>query len=263
MDRDAAARRALLSRGSLEHYEEPSYYEQTYRSRIDDVAFYVTRARKSGGPVLEYGIGHGRVALPIARHGIEVVGIDHSEPMLQKLRDRLVTERDDVRITLHAGDMRTKKLKKKFPLVIAPFNVLLHLYNRGDVQNFFARVREHLAPKGLFICDLSTPSLIDLARDPKRAFGLPPFKHPTAGVVRYKEYFDYDPITQVLLVRMCFSPKKGKPFETMLAHRQFFPAEWEALMHYGGLEIVERYGDYSGGALVKESDEMVYVAKKS
>ena len=61
---------ALLSRGSVEHYGDPAYYEQTYRRRIDDVAFYVTRAQKSGGPVLEYGIGHGRVALPIARHGV-------------------------------------------------------------------------------------------------------------------------------------------------------------------------------------------------
>ncbi len=124
-------------------------------------------------------------------------------------------------------------------------------------------MREHLAQGGLFICDLTTPSLVDLSRDPKRAFGLPPFKHPTLGVIRYKEYFDYDPITQVLIVRMCFMPKRGKAFENILAHRQFFPAEWEALMHYGGLEIVERYGDFAGGPLVKESDEMVYVAKAS
>ena len=263
MDRDPANRRALLNRGSVEHYDDPAYYEQTYRRRIDDVAFYVARARANGGPVLEYGIGHGRIALPIARHGIEVFGVDHSAPMLRTLEDRLERERDDVvaRLKARAGDMRTLELGRRFPLVIAPFNVVMHLYNRGDVENFFARVHEHLAPGGRFICDLSTPSLPDLARDPKRAFGLPPFRHPTVGVIRYKEYFDYDPITQVLVVRMCFRPKRGRSFETILAHRQFHPAEWEALMHYGGFEIEERFGDFHGGPLVKESDEMVYVAK--
>src|SRR5581483_5590973 len=63
VDRSAAARRALLSRGSAENYDDPAYYEKTYANRIDDVAFYVARARRSGGPVLEYGIGHGRVAV--------------------------------------------------------------------------------------------------------------------------------------------------------------------------------------------------------
>jgi SAM-dependent methyltransferase len=260
MDRGPAARRALLAKGSLEHYDDPAYYQKTYENRIDDVAFYVARAKSIGGPVLEYGIGHGRIAIPIARHGVEVFGIDHSEPMLGTLAGRVAKEK--LPIDFVRGDMRTLSLGRKFPLVIAPFNVLLHLYNRGDVENFFARVREHLAKGGRFVCDLSTPSLADLSRNPKLAYGLPPFKHPSHGVIRYKEYFDYDPVTQVLVVRMCFRPKKGKAFETLLTHRQFYPAEWEALMHYNGFEIEERYGDFSGGPLVKESDEMVYVAKK-
>jgi len=260
VDRSAAARRALLSRGSAEHYDDPAYYEKTYANRIDDVAFYVARARRSGGPVLEYGIGHGRVAVPTARHGVAVFGIDQSEPMLRTLNDRIAKEK--LPIEFAHGDMRSLALERHFPLVIAPFNVVLHLYNRGDVENFFARVREHMTKDALFVCDLSTPSLLDLARDPKLPYGLPPFKHPRLGVVRYKEYFEYDPVTQVLLVRMCFRPKGKKAFETVLTHRQFFPAEWEALMHYNGFVIEERYGDFHGGPLVKESEEMVYVARK-
>jgi 2-polyprenyl-3-methyl-5-hydroxy-6-metoxy-1,4-benzoquinol methylase len=69
-----------LEAGSLAHYEDPAYYAATYGRRIEDIAYYVALAQRLGGPVLEYGAGNGRIALPLARHGIEVVGVDHSAP---------------------------------------------------------------------------------------------------------------------------------------------------------------------------------------
>ena len=86
-----------LEAGSFAHYEDPAYYSAIYASRIDDVAYYVSLARAAEGPVLEYGIGNGRIALPLARHGVDVVGIDHSAPMLADLRARLAREPSDVR----------------------------------------------------------------------------------------------------------------------------------------------------------------------
>ena len=67
--------------------------------------------------------------------------------------------------------------------------------------------REHLAPRGLFVVDLSMPRLEDLARDPSRPFHAPRFRHPTTGVlVKNREHFDYDPARQVLFVSMEFEP---------------------------------------------------------
>ncbi len=148
-----------LEAGSLAHYEDPAYYTSTYADRVADVAYYVALARSSGGPVLEYGVGNGRVALPIARHGVEVVGVDHSAPMLADLRERLAREPADVRSRVRAarGDMRRAKLGRRFPLVLATFNTALHLYTRDDVERFLARVREHLTPRGRFVVDLSMP----------------------------------------------------------------------------------------------------------
>ena len=76
-----------LEAGSRAHYDDPDYYTASYRRRIDDVQFYVGLAERTGGPVLEYGIGNGRIALPVARHGVAVVGIDHSTAMPADLRD--------------------------------------------------------------------------------------------------------------------------------------------------------------------------------
>jgi SAM-dependent methyltransferase len=257
-----------LEAGSRAHYDDATYYTSIYKKRIDDVQFYVTLAAKNArdGAVLEYGVGNGRVALPIARHGIDVVGVDHSRAMLDDLRARLRAEPPEVRahVKLRAGDMRSVKLRKRFPLVICPFNAALHLYVREDVERFLARVREHLAPGGLFVCDLSVPVFEDLLRDPSRAYRAPRFRHPTTGdLVRYVEHFDYDRVRQVLFVSMDFEPM-GHPeraWSTPLAHRQFFPREWEALLHYNGFEVDKVEGDFHGGPLDRTSDVMVWYAR--
>jgi SAM-dependent methyltransferase len=217
--------------------------------------------------VLEYGIGNGRIALPIARHGVAVVGVDHSRPMLDHLRDRLRSEPPDVRRRVRAvrGDMRRVRLGKRFPLVIAPFNAALHLYTRPDVERFLACVRAHLAPRGRFVVDLSTPPLEDLARPPSKPFHAPRFRHPSAGVmVKNREWFDYDPVRQVLFVTMDFEPVSGaeQAWSTPLAHRQFFPQEWEALLHYNGFAVEKVEGDFHGGPLTRESDVMVWHARR-
>lgn len=258
-----------LEAGSRAHYEDPGYYTDTYARRLDDVQFYVTIAtgpRGGGGPVLEYGIGNGRIALPMARHGVAVTGVDLSQPMLDDLRRRLAGELDEVRarITLRGGDMRAVRLRRRFPLVICPFNTALHLYTRQDVERFFARVREHMTPSGRFIVDISMPPLEDLARDPARAYSVPRFRHPTTGlVVKNREYFDYDKVRQILFVGMEFEPVDHPERKWMmpLAHRQFFPREWEALLHYNGFDVEEVHGDFHGGPLDRRSDVMVWTAR--
>jgi SAM-dependent methyltransferase len=256
-----------LEAGSVAHYEDPAYYTATYARRIDDVAYYVALARRARGPVLEYGIGNGRIALPLARHGVEVVGIDRSAPMLADLKRRLADEEPDVRsrVTAVRGDMRTTRLGRRFPLVLATFNTVLHLYTRQDVEKFLARVRSHLAPGGRLVVDLSMPPLAELARNPATPFHAPRFRHPTAGViVKNREYFDYDPVRQVLFVSIEFEPM-GDPeaaWITPLAHRQFFPCEWEALLHYGGFRVDRVEGDFEGGPLTKDSDVMIWHARR-
>ncbi len=256
-----------LEAGSRAHYEDAAYYTSTYRRRIDDVQYYVGLAQKNGGPVLEYGIGNGRIALPLARHGIAVTGVDHSAPMLADLRARLAEEPPNVRALVQAkrGDMRRVRVGRRFPLVICAFNTALHLYERKDVEAFLGGVLAHLAPGGLFVADLAVPSLYDLLREPSRLYHAPRFRHPTTGeLVRYGERYDYDPIRQVCFVSMEFFPegKRSKSYAAPLAHRQFFPQEWEALLHYNGLQTVKVFGDFHGGPLERTSDVMVWHARK-
>jgi SAM-dependent methyltransferase len=265
--RRRARRDRELEAGSLAHYEDPAYYSSTYARRTSDVAFYVAAAERARSAVLEYGVGNGRIAIPMARAGVPVVGVDHSAPMLSDLRSRLRLEPREVRARVKAvrGDMRILRLHRRFGLVLATFNTALHLYTRSDVERFLARVREHLNPRGRFILDLSMPQLEDLARPPSRPFHAARFLHPTAGVVvNNRERFDYDCVRQVLFVSMEFEPvaEVGRGWMTPLAHRQFFPQEWEALLHYNGFDVEGVEGDFVGGPLTSGSDVMVWHAKK-
>ncbi len=250
-----------LEAGTAAHYEDPAYYTKTYKTRLDDVRFYVELAERLGGPVLEYGCGNGRITIPTARSGVQVTGVDLSAPMLADLEKRLADEPPEVaeRIRLVRGDMREKQLAGTFPLVTCPFNAFLHLYERVDVECFLARVKAHLAPRGRFVVDVSIPEPEELGRDPQRAYHAPRFRYPDAGMVKYTERYDYDKLRQVLFVAMEFHPMEPgvESWMTPLAHRQFFPAELEALFHYNGVEIVEQWGDFDRTKPTRDSRVLI------
>lgn len=261
----ADPRAQLVRLGSFAHYADPAYYTHTYAARNADIGYYVNEALRAKGPVLELGAGNGRITIPLARHGVTVCAVDHSRPMLEDLNARLALEPKEVRarVTLHEGDIRDVSLGRKFARVFCPFNTALHLYTRDDAERFFATVKRHLLPDGELVVDLSVPLAENLARDPEKPFGAPPFRHPTEGKVRYKELFDFDPSTQVLLVTMQFFPEAAgrEPFATPLAHRQYFPREWEALLHYNGFTDLRVSGDFFGAPLDRDSDVMVWHAR--
>ena len=77
-----------LVRGATEHYADAVYYDFTYRTRTDDIAYYQRVARQFGGPVLEIGGGSGRIATAIAKDGTDVTALDASRPMLKQGRAR-------------------------------------------------------------------------------------------------------------------------------------------------------------------------------
>jgi len=251
--------------GATRHFSDPVYYDLAYRGRREDIAFYVRLAAESGGPVLELGVGTGRIALPIARSGLEVVGVDLSAPMLQTLRAKSRLEPPEVRprLSLVRGDMRRVRLGRRFPLVIAPFNAALHLYQRRDVEQFLSTVVAHLTPSGRFVFDFSVPRPENLGADPNRRFGAPRFRHPECtALVRYAERFEYDPFRQILLVHMEFRPEDGSPGWTVpLAHRQFFPQEIEALLHYNGFSELRWYSDFSESGLDPGADFLAVSSK--
>jgi SAM-dependent methyltransferase len=213
---------------------------------------------------LEYGVGNGRIALALAKAGHDVTGVDLSQPMLADLEARLARQRPEIRqrIRLRQGDVRSVRLRRRFPLVIAPFNVLLHLYDRADVEQFLARVKTHLEKRGRFVFDVSIPQAVDLARDASRAYRSRPFKHPVSGErTQSAEHFRYDPIRQLLVVYSEYHSEDGTSWVVPLVHRQYHPREIEALLHYNGFTDIQFTRDFTDFPADESTDSMVVTCR--
>ena len=253
-----------LDTGTSEHYEDAALYDHEYRRRRDDLAFYRRTARAVGGPVLELGCGSGRVLVPLVRDGFRVVGIDRSAPMLRGARGRLLRLPPSARAraALLRADMRRFSLAATFPLIVAPFNALMHLYHPDAMLRCLRCVREHLAPGGRFVFDVVNPNPRMLARDESRRGPRTRFLHPTDGrAYRYSTSHHYDQTRQIAYVRIYYEPLDGGRGRVVrLAHRMFFPRELEVFLRMGGFRMVERLGGFSGEPLDNRALSQVCVA---
>jgi SAM-dependent methyltransferase len=241
-------RRALLL-GTRTLYTDPAFFDRLYGRRKRDVEFYLELARRRGGPVLELGVGTGRVASALAAQGIDVVGIDLMREMLRKARERLsrLPPAQRKHVVLRRGDMRRLRLNRRFGLVFAPFNAFMHLYSRRDLEQTLEVCRRHLKPDGRLAFDVLMPDLPALLQDPDRLYACGSVLDPTDGRrYRHFEASHYDPVSQIRTVTMIFEPGDEAAARVIpLTQRQFFPAELEALLLYNGFEIETRHGGFS------------------
>src|SRR5438477_1570276 len=102
-------------------------YDPWSRSVTEDVSFYVEEARRAGPPVVELGVGTGRIAVPIAADGIQVIGVDSSTGMLDVCRTRAVAAGVEDRVDLRRGDLADPPVDERVRLVLCPFRSYLHL----------------------------------------------------------------------------------------------------------------------------------------
>jgi SAM-dependent methyltransferase len=261
----------IFDAGSREHYSDAALYDYEYRRRRADVTFYRDFAKRTfgGGPgkILELGAGSGRVTIPLARDGHSITAVDQSRAMLAKLRARVeaLPAAAAARVTVREGDLRGFSIPKQtFPLAFAAFNVLEHLYTRGEVDACLRSVAAHLAPGGLFVFDVQLPDLGWLIRDPSKRWAKTRFTDPTTRrAMFYSTNHDYDPISQIAIIRLYYDPVDGKGpgHVVQLTQRKFFPAELEALVAFTGFRVVARYGDFSFGPLGPSAESQVLVCE--
>lgn len=252
--------------GAQALYCDPSLYERLYARRTDDIDFYVAEAQRICTPVLELGAGSGRVTVALARAGISVTAVDAMPSMLAQARARIsdLPAKVRTRIALKRADIRSVRLGKRFALVIAPFNVFSHLYTRRDLERALQTCRAHLAPKGRLVFDVVMPDLAALAQDPGRVYRCGSITDPQSGrPVSYSEASHYDAVRQTRSMTLLLGKKGSDEHERAipLTHRQYFPAELEALLHYNGFESIHRFGDFAGGPLTDQSRSQIIVAE--
>ena len=201
-------------------------YDPWSRSVVEDVAFYVDEAVRSGGPVLELGVGTGRIAVPIAAGGIEVVGVDLSAGMLDVARERAALA--GVRLDLRRGDMRQPPVEGAFPLVLIPFRSLLHMETDGDRRAVLRAVAGLLAPGGRFVFDVFTPGADDIAETHARWLEREP------GIWERAEWNEE---TRTLILRV-----RGTDGDAEMSLAWLAVTEWKELLREEGFVVDAVYG---------------------
>ena len=250
----------------------PEFYDHVvpYASR-QDVAFYVEAACQSGRPVLELGCGTGRVLVPTARAGIEIVGLDASEGMLEACRRRLRAEPLDVqrRATVQRGDMRDFELGRAFRLVTIPFRPFQHLVTVPEQLACLSAVRRHLERDGRLVFDIFNPSIHRLAKpaDGDETDEEPPFTLPDGrAVIRWHRFLERDLIKQVNTSELVYYVTHPDGRQERLVHRLqmrcIFRFEAEHLLARAGFTVEHVYADFSRAPYGSQyPGELIFVAR--
>jgi SAM-dependent methyltransferase len=264
-----------LDAGTTEHYLDAALYDHEYRRRRRDVTFYRDLARRLASPaarpfsVIELGCGSGRVLLPLARDGHEVLGLDASRPMLARAAAGAARLAPPARRRVHLvqGDVRAWPISARAPLVIFPFNGFQHMYTRADAEAALVQARAGLAPGGRFAFDVLNPDLRWLTRDARKRWARTVFRHPTSGErLEYTTNQTYEPISQIAYIRIYYRQldvpaEAARTHVVRLCHRQFFPAELEGICTSAGFRVEERWGGFSGEPLDGQSESQVLLCR--
>jgi SAM-dependent methyltransferase len=146
----------------IRDFYDPVAYDEGTTGVAGDVEFFTElalEAHASGLPVLELACGTGRVAIPIAREGVRVIGLDAHAGMLDRARHK---SRDLPSASWVEGDMRSFSLDERFGLIYIPFRSFQHLLTVEDQLSCLRAVREHLVPGGRLALDVFNPDIVGI-----------------------------------------------------------------------------------------------------
>jgi SAM-dependent methyltransferase len=222
-------------------------YDPWSRSVTEDVDFYVAEARKAGGPVVELGVGTGRIAVPTAAAGVQVIGIDSSAGMLEICRGRAREARVDELLDLRLGDLRSPPVTERVALVTCPFRALLHLHSDSERVDTFRTVRSLLLPGGRFVFDVFAPSDEDVQETDGRWIEREP------GIW---ERADWDLAARVLTLSV-----RGASGETSMRLAWLSAPEWGSLLRRAGLEVLGCYGWFDMRPY-EDGEDTVWIARR-
>jgi SAM-dependent methyltransferase len=253
-------------------YNEPELYDLLFPdaqgiSRVEDEArrerivasekFYLEEAAK-GGPVLELACGSGRLTIPIAQSGVEIVGTDASLSMLEAARAKAAGA--GVQVKFFQADIRDFDLPTRFALIILAGNSLQHLLTPGDLKQCLACAHRHLAPGGRLVFDVSNPDSKQLVLDAGERKPVIRVNDPKRGQIVLEERATHDAASGIRNLAWYFSAPDAPDFRVIdYRLRMIFPQEIEELLRATGFRLDTRYGEYTRIPFEPSSPRQVYL----
>ncbi|UFS92888.1 methyltransferase domain-containing protein [Bradyrhizobium daqingense] len=234
-------------------YDRPDLYDLMAPPNAMLERFYVEIARERGRRVLDLACGSGRLTIPLAQAGLEVVGADLSSAMLERARNHARAQ--SVEPGFAQVDMRDFDLGgRTFDTIIVAMNSVLHLHSLDDFKGFFGSVGKHLSPNGRLVFDAFLPNIAMLNADPDKRELIGTVVHDDLGMITIEETARYDPLAQVRHVEWYWSSETETDFwRVKLPMRSIFPQEMPLLIASGGLGLIARFGDFDHSPLTAGS----------
>jgi len=244
-------------------YIDGQHYDSMVRSRklYNRVQFFVKQVKKYGDSVLELACGTGEIAIPIAKAGMSVMGIDFSEKMLAQAMRK--SKEKSLVIDWIKLDMINFSLNKKFTSIIMPGAAMNWILNYKDIESCLSCVKTHLTQNGRFIFDVFNPNLEILLRNPSQTYPMYEYPDPHGeGTVVVSGSNSYDKVTQISHF-ISYYKIDNKEIIKKIKLRMFFPQELDALLHYNELIIDHKYGTFNEGPFSSDSNHQIIICHKN
>ena len=228
-------------------YDESSA-EMFSAEAIDPTVDFLTDLA-GDGPALEFAVGTGRIALPLAQRGVPVHGIDMSKAMVGRMRSKPGGE--DIGVTI--GDFSMTTVEGPFTLVYLVFNTISNLTTQAEQVACFRNAAAHLQPGGCFVIEVGVPSLRLL----------PPGETIHAFTVTEDRWgFDEYDIANQRMTSHHFEIVDGRAERFAVPFRYAFPAEYDLMAELAGMRLRERWAGWDREPFTSESRSHVSVWEK-
>jgi SAM-dependent methyltransferase len=208
-----------------------------------------------GGPVIEFAVGTGRIAAPLAARGLAVSGIELSRAMAARVASKPGGDRVEVTI----GDMTTTRVPGQFSLAYLVFNTISNVTTQDGQVDVFGNAAEHLRRGGLFLIEVGVP---DLRRLPPGQDTVPFAVTPGREGGGYVGFDQYDVVTQRFTSNHVTVSSAGKGRFRRIPFRYAWPAEMDLMARIAGLTLRYRWAGWDRSAFTAESTTHVSVWQK-
>jgi SAM-dependent methyltransferase len=210
-----------------------AHYDDHLRGDEEAAASFLS-ALAQGRSALEFAIGTGRIAIPLAEKGVQVDGIELSPHMVARLRAKTINNR--IKVTM--GDMSTAKTNQRYGLVYLVYNTIFNLLTADDQIRCFQNAAYHLAPDGCFVVETALPHALISPDKPDYVHA----EQVNVDAVAL-DVARYDPTTQLLEENHVYLTTQGITM-TPIVCRLITPGEMDLMARMAGMHLIQRYANW-------------------